>query len=100
MSSNIPTAKAIKEAAKMENISSVLGRNMRDAPKTPKNKGMPPPLGTGFLWITPGCFLLGSSKTLNFFKILIDRGVRKNVMKKADRNDARIVKFRLISQVV
>ena len=91
LSSIIPTIKAIKEERKIANTNLSIGRNNIPAIKAPMKSGIPPPLGTGFVCITPGCFLLGSSIIFHFLRKKIAIGVDRRVRKKAVKKGRKIV---------
>lgn len=49
LSSITPTTREMNDAIKMAIVTGVIGINIREATTTPKKRGIPPPLGTGFL---------------------------------------------------
>ena len=68
-------------------VTFVIGKNINPAIIEPINKGIPPPLGVGFLCTIAGCFLFkGSSINLYFLIKINENGVAITVIIKATTN--------------
>ena len=87
LSSIMPTTRAIKDATKSAITIFVKGKKNIPVSKMPIKRGIPPPLGMGFEWITPGClWRFGSSRSPSLLIKLIDIKVNIVVERKENIN--------------
>ena len=92
LSSSAPVIREIEEAVNKAMVILLSGRKKRLEARMPKNNGMPPPRGIGFLWIIAGWMcVFGSSIRPKCLLNLMARGVAITVVIKATMNGRIIV---------